>query len=105
MGFFDSILQFFEELTGFGSKTERSQSMATGGEGLDEVPGYYLSGLQYSRDIGVILYGEKDIGTAERILREHAERNVSGYNPGFYGIGSIEYDGTSPLFKVIEVGL
>ena len=74
-------------------------------EGEDNVSGWYLSGLQYSRDIGVIIYGDYSIDEAEDILREYASESIANYNDGFYGIGEIGYDGSSPLDEIIEVGL
>ena len=71
----------------------------------DGESGWYLSGLSYNRDIGLKVYGIEDIEEAERLLREYAEKNVEGYNDGFYGIGSIDYDGFSQIGKIIEVNL
>lgn len=67
--------------------------------------GWYLSGLQYGRNIGIMIFGIDDIDEAEIILRDYAQANVYGYNEDFYGIGSIPYDLKSPLNKVIEVNL
>ena len=69
------------------------------------INGFYLSGLQYSRDIGVKIFGDYSIDEAEEILREYASVNVGGYNDDFYGIGDIPYDGYSPIDEVIRVNL
>jgi len=103
MGFLDKVIRFFEEITtNRGSVDVTSEATS---EGEDNVSGWYLSGLQYSRDIGVIIYGDYGIDEAEAILREYAEESINNYNDGFYGIGEIGYDGSSPLDEVIEVGL
>ena len=67
--------------------------------------GWYLSGLQYNRDIGITIYGIEDIDKAEGILRDYAERNINNYNPDFYGIGPIPYDGVSRINEIREVNL
>ena len=71
----------------------------------EDVDGWYLSGLQYNRNIGIKIYGIEDIEEAELILREYAISNINNYNDDFYGIGSIPYDGISPINEVIEVNL
>lgn len=66
---------------------------------FSSVNGFYLSGLQYNRDVGLTIFGENlDIETAENQLREYAEFNVKNYNPDFYGIASIPYRG-----EVLEI--
>ena len=70
----------------------------------EDVQGWYLSGLQYTRNIGVKIFGlDLDINEAELILRSHME-NVEHYNHDFYGIGEIRYN-HEQLDKVIEVNL
>ena len=101
MGFLDQVLRRIEKFI-IGGINERTKTTP---KREDNVSGWYLSGLQYSRDIGVIIYGDYSINEAESILREYAEESVSNYNDGFYGIGEIGYDGSSPLDEVIEVGL
>ena len=93
MSFFDRILKSLEDFF------KRD-------DGIDEeITGWYLSGLTYNKDLGVIIYGDHDIDEAESILRDFAERSIPHYNDGFYGIAAIEYDGTSPIDEVIEVNL
>ena len=94
MSFFDRILESLEGI--FGGRTEVDEP---------EITGWYLSGLTYNKDVGVIIYGDHDIDEAESILRDFAQRSISHYNDGFYGIAAIEYDGTSPIDEVIEVNL
>lgn len=69
----------------------------------EDVEGWYLSGLQYGRNIGVKIYG-LPIDEAEEVLTAYAERGIEGYNPFFYGIGEIPHNG-EPLNEVIEVNL
>lgn len=105
MGFLDKVLRRVEQfITRTGREIVDSISQ-TRDETEDPISGWYLSGLQYSRDIGVIIYGRYGIDEAEGILRDYCERNVSNYQEGFYGIGEIGYDGYSPTDEVIEVGL
>lgn len=70
----------------------------------EEVQGWYMSGLQYGRDVGVIIYGVSE-DEAEIELREYLAANVANYNDGFYGLGSISYDGFSELEEIQEVNL
>lgn len=86
-----------------GLPLSKSQSDALSTPFSDD--GWYLSGLQYNRDIGIKIYGIEDIDEAEEILREYAERNISNFNPDFYGIGPIPYDGISEINTVVEVNL
>jgi len=73
---------------------------------IEDIPGWYMSGLAgYNRNIGVKIYGIENINEANEILREYGENFIDRYNPDFYGIGSIPYDGFSPLDEVIEVNL
>ena len=95
MSFFDRILQslkdFFKRDDGIDEPEE-------------DIEGWYMSGLGYGRDVGAIIYDVTET-EAEDILREYLEKNAGSYNPDFYGLGEIDYDGFSPLDTVIEVNL
>ena len=93
MSFFDRILKSLAE---FFTRSSRTKP--------EVVEGWYMSGLGYGRDVGAIIYGVTET-EAEDILREHLEKNAGSYNPDFYGLGEIDYDGFSPLDTVIEVHL
>ena len=69
-----------------------------------QVEGWYMSGLKYGRDVGVMIFGVSE-DEAEIELSEYLASNVANYNEGFYGLGSIPYDGTSQLNEIIEVNL
>lgn len=109
MGFFDSIIRRIEQaiefLSGQGLATEEEGDIDGQVENTQDIPGWYLSGLSYNRDIGVVLYGNSDPDASEEILRDYARANIQGYNDGFYGLGEIDYDGFSPTGEVIEVNL
>ena len=100
MSFFDRILKSLEGI--FTGRRRAGDVDETIQE--PEVTGWYLSGLQYERNIGITIFGDYDIDEAEDILRDYAEANLANYNNDFYGIAEIGHNGES-LRKVIEVNL
>lgn len=68
------------------------------------ISNFYLSGLQYNRDIGIKIAIIGNIDEAEEILRDYAISNISNYNDGFYGIAEIPYS-NEVINEVIEVNL
>ena len=97
MSFFDRLLSSLEGIFGGrGDKVDESRD--------EDIQGWYLSGLQYNRNVGVTIFGDLDIDEAESMLREYASQNIQNYNDDFYGIAEIDYNGET-LDEVDEVNL
>ena len=97
MSFFDRILESLEGV--FRGRAEIDETIQE-----SEVTGWYLSGLQYERNIGVTIFGDLGIDEAEGILRDYAETNIKNYNRDFYGIAEIRHSGEL-IDEVKEVNL
>ena len=70
----------------------------------EEVVGWYFSGLNYEKDLGLEIFGNYTVDEAEDVLREYARLNLLHYNDNFYGIAEIQWNGEE-LDEIIEVNL
>ena len=98
MSFFDRVLESLEGISGGREEVDEIDDFTK------DVEGWYMSGLGYGRDVGAIIYGVTET-EAEDILREFLEKNALNYNPRFYGLAEIDYDGSSNLEEVLVVNL
>lgn len=70
---------------------------------FSEPNGWYLSGLQYERNIGFMIFGDYEDFEAQPILIRAAEQETD-IDLNFWGLASIPYEG-QPLDEVIKVNL
>ena len=89
--FFDSVEEIIEDI--FEEQIEP-----------EEVAGWYFSGLNYEKDLGLEIFGNYTVDEAEDVLREYARLNLLHYNDNFYGIAEIQWNGEE-LDEIIEVNL
>ncbi len=112
MGFLDRVLRGITQRqqarrSNSSVSAERGLTTSTAVDSSEEeeeeiIEGWYMSGLQYGRDVGAMIFGV-DEATAEDLLTEFLS-TTDHYNPAFYGLGEIDHNG-EPLDEIIEVNL